>query len=341
MTFALFRRLLSLILGDFNKRLRDVTATARRKPSDPPEGLEEAIYEAVEDARGKAWAAASAFLRSEARRLGADEAWIAPRPQYAPQAVKSALRRVPDPMGSGWKRTQAVMAGHVLASARQAVADAVEQAPEVAELVDSLTNLDDDLKKFPTETRREIVKEVRRENQKPRRSMGMADALDALADRLKEVEDELKEDSLKERVPEIGKALEDLPDGDDYRRDSRGRLIARPFAWARVVRPSENGPCGFCAMLASRGPVYRSSKAAGLGVRSFHDNCRCEIVPVFTSRAWPGKEDAIKYADLYKRVVRDGGLHGAQARTGMDNALRGTRSAEKSAAREKERNPDE
>lgn len=61
----------------------------------------------------------------------------------------------------------------------------------------------------------------------------------------------------------------------------------RAHSWARETRP---GCCSFCAMLATRGGVYRSEGTAGrnanerfigAGDFKFHNNCHCVIVPVF------------------------------------------------------------
>lgn len=51
-------------------------------------------------------------------------------------------------------------------------------------------------------------------------------------------------------------------------------------AWAREARPD---CCAFCAMLASRGAVYKSEQTASLGAdgQPYHDNCHCQPVPVF------------------------------------------------------------
>ena len=53
----------------------------------------------------------------------------------------------------------------------------------------------------------------------------------------------------------------------------------RVIGW---VRYSQTGtPCGWCAMLISRGAVYKSAKAAG-DHDKYHDNCRCVAVPIFS-----------------------------------------------------------
>lgn len=100
-------------------------------------------------------------------------------------------------------------------------------------------------------------------------------------------------------------ALKD-PEHEYWRLDKKGRRIARPWAWARVVQPSEHGPCGFCVVMASRGPCYRNSYSAGLRVDRFHTNCKCKIIPVYTSRRWFGKSASQDYARLYKRASKSG-----------------------------------
>jgi len=68
---------------------------------------------------------------------------------------------------------------------------------------------------------------------------------------------------------------------ENVQRDRQAR------AWAREVRP---GCCAFCALMASRGPAYRSQDTAGGnanirftggGKFKFHNNCYCDVVPVF------------------------------------------------------------
>lgn len=107
---------------------------------------------------------------------------------------------------------------------------------------------------------------------------------------------------------------------------------ARSAMWASMeddkravgyVRYSTTGtPCGWCAMLISRGPVYRSEKSATLkgGAATyedgdkFHDNCHCEAIPVFSLQQY---EDSSlfalnnKYAEEWPRVTS--GLSGKAA----------------------------
>ena len=57
-------------------------------------------------------------------------------------------------------------------------------------------------------------------------------------------------------------------------------------------------------------------------------------MPVYTYNKWPGKQASEEADALYKKLVTDEGLTGAQARTAIDNHLRGTRSKEKSRLRQ-------
>jgi hypothetical protein len=55
----------------------------------------------------------------------------------------------------------------------------------------------------------------------------------------------------------------------------------RALGWARQSRTGT--PCGFCAMLISRGAVYRTEESATFGEGDlYHDNCKCYAVPVWT-----------------------------------------------------------
>jgi hypothetical protein len=67
------------------------------------------------------------------------------------------------------------------------------------------------------------------------------------------------------------------------------------IGWSRVT---DGNPCGFCAMLASRGPVYKAKGDALAGpafserVNDFraHAHCACTAEPVYsTDTEWPGR----------------------------------------------------
>lgn len=69
------------------------------------------------------------------------------------------------------------------------------------------------------------------------------------------------------------------------------------LGWARVT---DGDPCYFCALLASRGPVYKDQASAGFEA---HDHCACMAEPVYPGAEWPGK--AREYAALYREATKD------------------------------------
>lgn len=96
-------------------------------------------------------------------------------------------------------------------------------------------------------------------------------------------------------------------DGEE-RPISQGR---QPKSWARVLTGAEN--CGFCVMLASRGPVYSSAAEAGrgqasdrdyaAGINTYHTNCDCLVVPIYDYANWPGRDQWRAAERVYKKVT--------------------------------------
>lgn len=87
---------------------------------------------------------------------------------------------------------------------------------------------------------------------------------------------------------------EALTDAVDAVDEYRGAKIG----WARVLTGAES--CGFCQMLVSRGPVYRSEQTAsriGSSQKAYHDRCDCEISLVREDEEWEGREE-------YERLER-------------------------------------
>lgn len=75
--------------------------------------------------------------------------------------------------------------------------------------------------------------------------------------------------------------------------------VARDRKALGYSRVTSGKPCAFCALLASRGPVY--SKERG-GFRS-HDHCVCSLEPRFSTTAeWPGR--GREFRALYDEVAR-------------------------------------
>lgn len=81
------------------------------------------------------------------------------------------------------------------------------------------------------------------------------------------------------------------------RRDERAR------GWRRVT---DGDPCTFCAMLATRGPVYGSREIAeqigGNGLR-YHANCGCTAEPIFT--VWEPSAREREYIRDYERAAQE------------------------------------
>lgn len=89
--------------------------------------------------------------------------------------------------------------------------------------------------------------------------------------------------------------------------------------WSRVT---DNNPCAWCAMLASRGPVYKSAGTAGRnqnkrfegdGEFKYHDSCACQAWPSFSLEE-PFIGVAEKLYDDWRRETRGhGGKHAVNA----------------------------
>ena len=75
------------------------------------------------------------------------------------------------------------------------------------------------------------------------------------------------------------------------------------LGWARVPEP---GACSFCALLATRGMVYRSDKTASFEA---HDHCRCHAEPVFT--AYEPSAQIREWQRIYSESTK--GIHGPAA----------------------------
>jgi hypothetical protein len=81
-----------------------------------------------------------------------------------------------------------------------------------------------------------------------------------------------------------------------------GREVVQRTAtrWRRVT---DGSPCGFCAMLASRGPVYRSQESA----EGYHAHCGCTAEPFDGDPAeWEPTPDEQRFIDAYRESYRTG-----------------------------------
>lgn len=88
----------------------------------------------------------------------------------------------------------------------------------------------------------------------------------------------------------------------------------RVLGWARAS--TTGTPCGWCAMLISRGAVYRSEKSATLDGEGdqYHDNCHCVAIPMYSRSEYQNSPRFAlnrEYEELWPRVTR--GLSGKAA----------------------------
>jgi hypothetical protein len=89
-----------------------------------------------------------------------------------------------------------------------------------------------------------------------------------------------------------------------------GRETTR-VGWQRITSGS---PCYFCAMLASRGPVYRSQRTADFQA---HDHCSCTPEPAFPGSEWPAAN--VRFAEQWDTATA--GLSGKDAISAFRSAL--------------------
>lgn len=85
---------------------------------------------------------------------------------------------------------------------------------------------------------------------------------------------------------------------------------------AGYVRITKDKPCGFCLMLASRGPVYAedsfeqsNARFTGPGDHKVHDTCGCSLRPAFTRNPehWTDQARTADqlWQDMLKKIAKD------------------------------------
>lgn len=80
----------------------------------------------------------------------------------------------------------------------------------------------------------------------------------------------------------------------------RDTAFANGGGYARVLSGAEN--CQFCAMLASRGPVYSKDTATRRKDGSrYHDHCDCTAVLVMPGKPWQGEETYLQLQDYWQK----------------------------------------
>lgn len=86
----------------------------------------------------------------------------------------------------------------------------------------------------------------------------------------------------------------------------------RALGWARATSGKS---CGFCAMLASRGPVYKGKASGGFKP---HAKCACVPEPVYQQDApWPAGSD--RYRQVWQEATK--GLGGKEATAAFRAAI--------------------
>jgi hypothetical protein len=101
--------------------------------------------------------------------------------------------------------------------------------------------------------------------------------------------------------------------------------------WARVPEP---GACSFCLMLASRGAVYVNKASAGVvdaktkyggdatgEANSYHDHCRCHVVPLFQGDTFTPSQQVKDAQALWQKSTK--GRSGHDARVAFRQAVEG------------------
>lgn len=85
------------------------------------------------------------------------------------------------------------------------------------------------------------------------------------------------------------------------------RSDRRAVGYVRITRED---PCSFCAMLASRGPVYRADSFAasdprytGPGEHKVHDTCGCTIRPVYTNDPFQWPQQSQDFEQLWRETM--------------------------------------
>lgn len=118
----------------------------------------------------------------------------------------------------------------------------------------------------------------------------------------------------------LGSAKRQIINASRQRLQAVSRADSRIRGWARE---SDGNPCGFCAMLVGRGPVYADDT---VGFQA-HDRCGCNVRLVYwddDDRGW--SDEALAYREAYEQGVI-GITQGTRrsSRTGAVNNIVGAR----------------
>lgn len=84
-------------------------------------------------------------------------------------------------------------------------------------------------------------------------------------------------------------------------RETIEATVQRDESALGVARVTDGSPCYFCAMLASRGAVYKSEMTAGFDA---HDHCGCGTEPVY-GEDWTPPARTQRFAEMYSQSTSD------------------------------------
>jgi len=94
----------------------------------------------------------------------------------------------------------------------------------------------------------------------------------------------------------------------------------KAVGWARIPEPaaSPSGTCAFCAMLATRGAVYKSERGASFKA---HPGCKCHPEPLFKGQLYVPSAQILDWQQTYAEATK--GRSGKDARAAFRQALEG------------------
>lgn len=273
-----FRRLMAILLRTLNRQ----TARTIRQYGVPVTEAQRievaaALLPHIQRARIQSHDLGVQLLRAQARELRITPPEVQPIRPYERQAVVTLLENATRVERSPRARSQVTVDGSTPRRGRPQIDSA---APKVAvEVLDPVTR-----------RQSRVTVEVTAQNRKdPQVVKAITVKVAAAAERHAQMPS-------REATTD---AVEALPT------EGRGEVIG----WARVMTGAET--CGFCSMLASRGPVFPSEKGARFvskrskrfdirEPKKFHDHCDCEVVLVRKGEDWVGREQFEALETLWK-----------------------------------------
>lgn len=250
-----------------------------------------------------------------------------------------------------------------LARSREVPQQSSQEEPESEEEPDSEVEVDTDEDSEDAEADRILVEELEAIEREQER-------IEQEAEREAQLTlEQLGPNGLKKRL-EVIDTSEPADEVDEAREEAHrksgarqaadaSRLVkngARSTIWSQIdrdkralgyIRLSRTGtPCAWCAMLISRGPVYKSQKSAATSIYGdgdkYHDNCNCYAEPVWSLEQYNSSsryELNRKYKQLWPQVTK--GLTGKDALAAWRRFFREEQKAQVREAKAKQQNVQE